>query len=138
GMGRSRVIGHPNALGAGAQRWRWTYDFMGASRWFFSMSGVILLVGALAIGANGLKFGIDFESGTRITTALEKPADENAVRSVMSGAGFADAKIQRLNDRKLGRNVFQISTKTLQPGKVQEVRSKLDQRFGVGNNFSNQ
>ncbi|MDX6642225.1 MAG: preprotein translocase subunit SecD, partial [Solirubrobacteraceae bacterium] len=77
-MGRSRLIGHPNALGAGRQRWRWRPDFMGASRWFFSMSGVILLVGALAIGANGLKFGIDFESGTRITTALEKPGDENA------------------------------------------------------------
>jgi SecD/SecF fusion protein len=56
----------------------------------------------------------------------------------MSDAGFADAKIQRVNDRKLGKYVFQVSTKTLQPGKVQEVRTKLDQRFGVGNNFSNQ
>ena len=27
---------------------------MGASKWFFSMSGVILLIGALAIGGKGL------------------------------------------------------------------------------------
>ena len=48
---------------------------MGASRYFFSMSGVILLIGALAIGGRGLNLGIDFTSGTRITVALIKPAD---------------------------------------------------------------
>ena len=35
---------------------------MGASKWFFSVSGVILLIGALAIAGKGLNFGIDFES----------------------------------------------------------------------------
>jgi SecD/SecF fusion protein len=54
----------------------------------------------------------------------------------MAAQGFADAKIQRVSNRALGRTVFQISTKTLQPTKVQQVRSALDQRFGVGNNFS--
>ncbi len=38
---------------------------MGASRYFFSMSGMILLIGALAIGGRGLNLGIDFTSGTR-------------------------------------------------------------------------
>ena len=36
---------------------------MGASKWFFSLSGTILLIGALAIGGKGLNFGIDFKSG---------------------------------------------------------------------------
>jgi SecD/SecF fusion protein len=57
---------------------------------------------------------------------------------VLAAQGYADAKIQRLNNRALGRYVFQISTPTLGPGKVQQVRAVLDQRFGVGNNFSNQ
>ena len=102
------------------------------------MSGVILLVGALAIGAKGLNFGIDFKSGTRITTALTRAATEGQVRSVMSTQGYGDAKIQKINNKGLGKYVFQISTPTLQPGKVQAVRTALDQRFGVGNNFSNQ
>ena len=42
---------------------RWHFDFMGASRWFFSISGVILLVGGLALATKQLNFGIDFESG---------------------------------------------------------------------------
>jgi SecD/SecF fusion protein len=137
-MGRSRMMRRPSMLGAGPQRHRWTFDFMGASRWFFSMSGVILLVGALAIGGKGLNFGIDFKSGTRITTALAQPASENQVRTVMSAQGFGDAKIQKVNNKALGSNVFQISTPTLKPGKVQQVRQALQQRFGFqNNNFSN-
>jgi SecD/SecF fusion protein len=136
-MGRTRALARPSALGAGEQRHRWTVDFMGASKWFFSMSGVILAVGALGLGAQGLNFGIDFDGGTRITAALQRPADENQVRSVLASHGAADAEIQRVQDPKLGNNVFQISTEELGPDQVQSVRSALDQRFGVGNNFSN-
>ncbi|MFL5819405.1 MAG: protein translocase subunit SecD [Solirubrobacteraceae bacterium] len=137
-MSRSRLVARPSALGAGEQRHRWKADFMGASRWFFSMSGVILLVGALSVGGKGLNFGIDFESGSRITTGLERPATENQVRSVMAAQGFPDAKIQRIDNPALGRNVVQIATGKLQPAKVQEVRRALNERFGVGNSFSNQ
>ena len=49
-MGRSKLISSGATLGATDRGRRWRYDFMGASRWFFSMSGVILLIGALAIG----------------------------------------------------------------------------------------
>jgi len=132
-MGRSRVIGHPSALGAGPQRRRWTFDFMGASRWFFSMSGMILLVGALAIGGKGLNFGIDFKSGTRIKTAFTQPANESQIRSVLTGQGYGDAKIQRIQEKggKLGPNAFQISTPQLGPDKVEAVRAALDRRFGI-------
>src|SRR5436190_145173 len=136
-LGRLPVLQSPAALGAAKRRRPIRFDFMGASRWFFSMSGVILLIGALAIGSKGLNFGIDFESGTRITTAVQRPATENDIRSVMASAGYGDAKIQKVSNKDLGKYVFQISTKTLQPDKVQQVRNALDQRYGVGNNFSN-
>ena len=77
-MGRSRFVTHPAALGATQRRGKgWTFDFMGASKWFFSLSGTILLIGALAIGGKGLNFGIDFKSGTRIQTAF---VDQHVVR----------------------------------------------------------
>jgi SecD/SecF fusion protein len=137
-MGRSRLLARPSALGAGEQKHRWTFDFMGASRWFFAASGVILLIGALAIGGKGLTFGIDFESGTRIRTAVERPASEAQIRDVLAQQGYADAEIQRVEDPELGANVFQISTEQLQPNRVADVRAALDDRFGVGNDFSNQ
>ena len=79
------------------------------------MSGVILAIGAIGLGAKGLNFGIDFESGTRITTALERPATENQVRDVLAANGAPDAEVQRVDDPELGDNVFQISTEELQP-----------------------
>ena len=135
-MGSSGLLSSPSALGAGKKRKPITFDFMGASRWFFSMSGVILLIGALSIGANGLNFGIDFESGTRIRTTLQQKANEDQVRSVLSDAGYGDAKIQRISENG-NNNVFQISTATLRPQDVQTVRADLDKKFGVGEDFSN-
>ncbi len=137
-MGRSRLLARPSALGAGEGGRRWSFDFMGASRWFFSASGLILLVGALAIGGKGLTFGIDFESGTRIRTAVERPATEDQVRGVLADQGLADAEIQRVQEPELGANVFQISTEELGPRQVPQVREALDDRFGVGDTFSSQ
>ena len=108
-MRGTRLLQRPSALGAGKQRKPITFDFMGWSKWFFSMSGVILLICALAIGGKGLNFGIDFESGTRITAALEKPATVDQVRDAVGPAGFADAKIQTVDNPELGENVVQIS-----------------------------
>ena len=63
---RPTVLAEPQAaaLGASEQRFNWRLNYMGASKWFFSASGVIMLIGALAIAGNGLNFGIDFESGS--------------------------------------------------------------------------
>ncbi len=137
-LGRSRVFSSPAAVGAHLAGRRWHFDFMGNSKWFFSMSGLILLVGALSIGGKGLNFGIDFTSGTRITTALTQPGSENAVRAVLQANGITDASIQRVQNKALGRNVVQISTKELQPTKVQDVRARLSQRFGGTSSFSSE
>src|SRR5437588_9337072 len=129
-MGGSRVVSNPSALGAGGKKRAWRFDFMGASRYFFSMSGVILLIGALAIGGRGLNLGIDFTSGTRVKASLERPATPPQVSSVVSAAGGKGPVVQRITDRALGPYVFQISAK-LAPSKVAGVKSTLASRFGV-------
>src|SRR5207253_2528618 len=78
-MGNSRMLASPSALGAREGQRRWRFDFMGASKYFFSMSGLILLVGALSIGGKGLNLGIDFTSGTRVTVGLQHAANESQV-----------------------------------------------------------
>ena len=83
-MSNSKLLSSPNALGAGGEGRRWHFDFMGASRWFFTLSGVILLIGAIALSTKELNFGIDFKSGTRITAALEKPTDEEGVQETLA------------------------------------------------------
>ena len=85
-MGKSRLIQSPSALGAADKKHdRLRLDFMGYSKWFFSASGVILLVCALALGGKGINFGIDFESGTRISVALERNVDEAGAARIARG-----------------------------------------------------
>ena len=131
-LGHTRMLRSPSALGAApSKKERKRFDFMGNSRWFFSASGLILLIGALAIGQKGVDFGIDFESGTRIKVALEKPADEQGVRDVLSANGQGDAEIQRVSDEQLGDNAFQISTATLAPDQVSTINDALDAEYGL-------
>jgi SecD/SecF fusion protein len=130
-MSRSRLLRSPSALGAGGKGVRWHFDFMGASRWFFSISGVILLVGALSLATKQLNFGIDFESGTRIKVALEKPTDEEGVRDSLDQIGVSGEEIQQVSDPVFGENVFQIQTSQLEPDTVKDAQRELQTEFGV-------
>ncbi len=133
-MSRTGVVSHPAALGAARRGKGWTFDFMGHSKWFFSLSGTILLIGALAIGAKGINLGIDFKSGTRIQTAFIRPASESEVASAMSAAGYPNAKVQTFKNASIGGSGYQISTKTLKPESLDKVQALLNTRFGNGPN----
>jgi SecD/SecF fusion protein len=132
-MGDSRTIARPSALGAGGKKREWRFDFMGASKYFFSMSGVILLIGALAIGGRGLNLGIDFTSGTRITVELAHPATASQVSATAASAGASSPTVQRLGTK--GED-FQISFKS-GPDTSSNVRNALQNKYGIANNSFN-
>ena len=78
-MGDSRMISQPVGARARAARSASGGSTSWAPRGTSSRCpGVILLIGALAIGGRGLNLGIDFTSGTRITVGLEQPRDRGA------------------------------------------------------------
>jgi SecD/SecF fusion protein len=129
-MARSRLLRRPSALGVGKRHKTWKFDFMGNSRWFFSFSGAIIAVGAIAIATLGINFGIDFESGTRITTPLQHAASVDDVRRTLTPLGYGDAKIQAVDDPALGKNVVQIAAQ-IDPDKVGTVERALDRDYGV-------
>ena len=133
-MGRSRFVTHPAALGASPRRGKgWTFDFMGHSKWFFALSGTILLVGALAIGGRGLNFGIDFKSGTRIQTAFVNPKiSESEVAKVMAENGLGNAEVQKISNANIGGAGYQISAKTLGPERVNKIQEVLEKKYGKG------
>jgi SecD/SecF fusion protein len=134
-MGSSRLISSPSALGAGGKKREWRFDFMGASRYFFTMSGVILAIGALAIGGRGLNLGIDFTSGTRITVGLEHAASQQQVSALINSLGISSPTVQKITgDKSLGANGYQISFKKLPSGGRAEVEDALQSRFGIVNN----
>lgn len=126
----------PSALGvrdAEEHKQRWRFDFMGKSKLFFSASGLILVIGALALASQGLNLGIDFTGGTKITVGLQKAATEQQVRTIVSSVGAGDAKIQRItNDKTLGNNAFQISSDKISEDRdVGSIQRQLDSEFKI-------
>ncbi|MGC1851429.1 MAG: protein translocase subunit SecD [Solirubrobacterales bacterium] len=129
-FGRGRLLSSARFMGAGEQRVRWRFDFIGASRWFFSISGAILVVGALALAVNQLNLGIDFESGTRLNFAPEQSISTEQVRDVLEEEGLGDAEIQETDNPQFG-NGFQVQTEELQPGGVSAAQGALVSQFGI-------
>jgi SecD/SecF fusion protein len=131
-MGSSRLIHRPSALGAGGEKRVWRFDFMGASRYFFSMSGLILAIGALAIGGRGLNLGIDFTSGNRVTVGLEHAASQQQVSSAMNSIGVSSTTVQKVSgDKSLGPDGYQISFKKAPSNGRALIERTLQDKFGI-------
>jgi SecD/SecF fusion protein len=132
-LGRSRILRSPSFLGASGEGRQWRFDFTGASKWFFSFSGAILAIGAIAFATEGFNFGIDFESGTRIQAALAEPAEVDEIRDALTDAEIGEvetAKIQETENPDFGENVIQIQA-DFTPEDAAEVRPALQQAFGL-------
>ena len=130
---RARFLRSPRFLGAGERQVSWNFDFMGLSKWFFSASGLILVIGALAFAGKGFNFGIDFESGTRISTGLEQEASIDEIRTALADAGIegADsAEIQEVENEDFGANAFQVNA-DFTPDQATRAGEVLDQEFGT-------
>ena len=135
-FGRARFMRSPAVLGASGEGDSWHIDFIGASRWFFSLSGIILLIGAFAFATKQLNLGIDFESGTRITVALEEPTTADDARSALVDAGVdgaSSAEIQETESTEgadFGENVLQIQAQ-IPPDQIGIAQEALDKEFGL-------
>ncbi|MEX2107678.1 MAG: protein translocase subunit SecD [Solirubrobacterales bacterium] len=131
-FGRGLLLSSPRLVGASEEesKVRWRFNFIGASRWFFSISGAILAIGAISLATNQLNFGIDFESGTRINFAPERSLTVEDVRSGLEEEGLGEAEIQETENDQFGTG-FQIQAKELQPEGVAEVRGALQSEFGI-------
>src|SRR4029078_12232953 len=61
-LARTRLLRRASALGVATKETKgWKFDFMGSARWFFSLSGAILAVGAIAIATLGIQLRIAFD-----------------------------------------------------------------------------
>src|SRR5580704_842262 len=71
------------------------FDFVGRRRWWFAVSGVIIVLGLVSFGAKGFNWGIDFKGGTAWQVAANG-ATVSDVQSAVSNAGVPGATVQIL------------------------------------------
>jgi len=110
------------------------YDFIGFRRYAYGVTGLVLLLGAVALATFGLNYSIEFTGGTLIQVRTEKTVDPAAVRAALDHEGVTGAEIQQFG----GANEFVIRARTAKHGTdadntqttANAVATALDQVLG--------
>jgi preprotein translocase subunit SecF len=101
-------------------------DFVRGWKLYFSISGVLLLAGLIAIALGNLNFGIDFEGGAQFTVAnAQRNLSDDQVRAALPDDLAAEAVITTL-----GQNGYEVRTAVISGQEEQEqVRDSLSESF---------
>jgi len=103
------------------------FDFLGARRRAYLVSGVLLLVGIVSIVIHGgFRYGVDFTGGTLYQLQFEQPTTVAELRTAVAAAGYSGAQIQRFG----GTEEFLIRLASFES--AQDVPDALAASPGVG------
>jgi preprotein translocase subunit SecF len=74
-------------------------NWMGKAKYFFTLSGILLLIGWSAILLKGgIKYGIDFRGGTNVDVRFAQPPNIDQLRTALQSQGLGSTEIQSISD----------------------------------------
>jgi preprotein translocase subunit SecF len=74
-------------------------DWMGKAKYFFALSGTLLVLGWAAILLQGgIKYGIDFRGGTNVDVRFAQAPNVDQLRNGLRGQGLGNSEIQSISD----------------------------------------
>jgi len=74
-------------------------DWMGKAKYFFALSGILLLAGWSSIlFGRGIRYGIDFSGGTNVDVRFSQPPNIDKLRSSLAAQGLGNTEIQGISD----------------------------------------
>lgn len=112
------------------------FDFIGRTKLWFILSGVVILVGLLSLVTRGLNLGIDFEGGT-VWELPKGEASVDDVRDALTPLGLDDARIQVLGGDRLRVQAPALEDAEERQARVEEVRAELADVTGARENLVN-
>jgi SecD/SecF fusion protein len=128
-MSSPRVLG---AVGSG-DRWK-KYDFIGKAKLWFAISGVVVVIGAIALATTGLNEGIDFTGGSKLDFNTGKPATVAQVSSAASAAGVSDPVVKGLTATGSSQGNtytrFEVESHFLTTAQSNKLQAELGSEFG--------
>jgi len=97
-------------------------DFVSKRKWFFLLSGLIIVAGIIALIVSGLNLGLEFSSGTTMTMLFKNHVEQGDLRTYMADLGHSDAIIQRSD-----QNAFLVQGLAL--SSLQSERDQQEQQL---------
>jgi preprotein translocase subunit SecF len=102
-------------------------DFVGKRKWYFLVSGIIILVGVIFLLSVGLQRGIEFTGGTMVTVSFDQEVAQEELRDELAVLGHDDAIIQWSDDAQ----AYVIRTTELSEEDVVVMQNALAEAFGA-------
>ena len=99
-------------------------DFVGRWRLWFAISALMILAGIVAIALGNLRFGIDFEGGTKFTVANAEQPGEEEIRAALPEFVAGDAIIQTTD------NGYEVRAPVLDEAERTQVEEALSESLG--------
>jgi len=106
------------------------FDIVVKRLWFFTISGILILVSAIALGVFGLKPGIDFASGSITTLSFEQEVSQGELERELDNLGYT-GEVERNP-----QGDFLIRTVQLTTSEKAKLKENLAARFGAVNEKS--
>ena len=111
-------------------------DFIGRTKLWFAISGVVILIGLISLLTRGLNLGIDFEGGT-VWELPQGEASVEDVREALTPLGLEDARIQVLGGDRIRVQAGALEDAEDRQERVEEVRAELAEVTGSRENVVN-
>jgi preprotein translocase subunit SecF len=74
-------------------------DWMGKAKYFYALSGILLLAGWVSIlFGSGIRYGIDFKGGTNVDVRFAQAPDLDKLRGGLAAQGLGNTEIQPIGD----------------------------------------
>lgn len=101
------------------------FDIAGKRFRFFAISGAVILLGIISLATFGLKYGIEFSSGSIVTVRFEQEVSQSDLKQELASLGYANAIVQYT-----GAGDFLIRTHELTGEEKAMLEDALAARFG--------
>ena len=80
-------------------------DWMGKAKYFYALSGILLLAGWTSVFLKGgLRYGIDFKGGTNVEVVFAHPPNIDDIRKALSAQGLGNSEIQSVSNTGIASN----------------------------------
>ena len=114
-------------------------DWMGKAKYFYALSGILLLAGWTSVFLNhGLRYGIDFKGGTDVDVVFAQPPNIDDIRKGLSAQGLGNSEIQSSSRNGIAKNSSEVLIFVEQKGQTEaedtsktQVLKALNAIYGV-------
>ncbi len=106
---------------------KWNVDFVKHWKWYFLVSGVILVLGLVALLVFGLILGVDFQGGTRLDFHVGQTVTQEEMIGFVKEQGLVPSTTQLASE---GQYVIMRFEEEIGKERLAALRQALQQRYG--------